>query len=142
MELAKPALDVGLYTNNLESMLAFWEHHAHYDELLKLGGGAHQHRHSIGDSILKVNHSREPTPAGDPTGIRTLTLYSPAHTTTQTTTDPDGNALVLAPTREQFNLSLGLVSNDVQRSAGFYAEAMTLPVMANENSGFEFQIGN
>ena len=29
MQLAKPALDVGLYTNQLDPMLAFWQEHGY-----------------------------------------------------------------------------------------------------------------
>ena len=61
MQLVKPALDVGLYTNDLDPMLTFWQQQAglSFSELLR-GGGIHQHRHAIGDSVLKINHSRTP----------------------------------------------------------------------------------
>ena len=46
MDLAKAALDVGLYTNRRAAQLAFWgdEVGLAYDELHKTGGGVHQHR--------------------------------------------------------------------------------------------------
>ena len=46
MKLAKDYIDVGVRTNNLEAMLEFWTREVGlpYDELLKIGGGVHQHR--------------------------------------------------------------------------------------------------
>ena len=76
MKLAKAALDVGLYTNQREAMLEFWQHRAGvpFDELLPVGRGVQQHRHLIGESILKINHSREPMAAAAPAGYRRLIL--------------------------------------------------------------------
>ena len=41
MELAKPALDVGLYTNRIEAVLAFWQQEAGipFRELLPVAPG-------------------------------------------------------------------------------------------------------
>ena len=60
VKLAKLALDVGLYTNQRDAMLEFWQSDAGvtFDELLPVGRGVHQLRHRIGDSILKINHAR------------------------------------------------------------------------------------
>ena len=60
LNLAKPALDIGLYTNQLDQTLAFWQSDAGvtFDHLLKVGSGLHQHRHQIGNSVLKINHPR------------------------------------------------------------------------------------
>ena len=76
MELAKPAIDVGLFTNNREPVLSFWQERAgvQFSELLKIGGGVQQLRHAIGNSVLKINHAREalaPSPAG---GIRGISI--------------------------------------------------------------------
>ena len=67
MDFAKPAVDVGLMTNDWPShqrLLA--EVGVDYDHLLKVGGGVHQHRYAVGDSVLKVNSHRDalaPTPS-------------------------------------------------------------------------------
>ena len=39
MQLVKPALDVGLYTNNLDPVLTFWQQQANvpFSELLPVG---------------------------------------------------------------------------------------------------------
>ena len=78
MELAKPAIDIGLFTNQLEPMLTFWQNTVGvpFNELLPVGKGIHQHRHAIGRSVFKLNHVRDvltPLPAS---GIRRLTVAS------------------------------------------------------------------
>ena len=57
MQLAKPALDIGLYTNNVDAMLAFWQEQVHveFSELLKVGGGLHQYPAQI-RSGRRVEH--------------------------------------------------------------------------------------
>ena len=59
---AKPAFDVGFATNDLDGFRQLWEERAGlaYDHLAKLGGGFHQHRWRMGDSIIKVNQTRTP----------------------------------------------------------------------------------
>ena len=64
MKLAKDHIDFGLYTNELDSMLRFWQREVglEYEELLPAGGGVHQHRHGMNGSVMKVNHVRDPLP--------------------------------------------------------------------------------
>lgn len=59
---AKPALDVGFYTNDWDSAQAFWSDSVGlaYEELLKVGGGVHQHRFTLHEGVLKQNTSRDP----------------------------------------------------------------------------------
>src|SRR3954452_3627307 len=79
MDLAKPAIDVGLYTgsDDLEASLAFWRDDVGlpYEELLKGGGGVHQHRLTLdaAGGVLKLNASRAPL-AEAPSGLAALTL--------------------------------------------------------------------
>ncbi len=63
---AKSALDVGFYTNDLESTQAFWGDTVglRYEELLKVGGGVHQHRYTLHEGVLKQNVSRDPLDPG------------------------------------------------------------------------------
>ena len=64
MDLAKPFLDVGLYTNGLDEARRFYESTLGlpYEELLKAGRGVHQHRLGLRGAVLKLNHHREPLP--------------------------------------------------------------------------------
>lgn len=136
MQLVKPALDVGLYTNDLDPMLTFWQQQAglSFSELLPVGGGVHQHRHAIGDSVLKINHSRTPLPAG-PSGLAQLALFNNLVDTPQLVLDPDGNRLELHPQHEQApNLRLTLQVNDYAVSERFYAT--TLGLERNDQGAF------
>ncbi|MGV0033792.1 MAG: hypothetical protein ACNYPE_02130, partial [Candidatus Azotimanducaceae bacterium WSBS_2022_MAG_OTU7] len=98
MKLAKDCIDVGVRTNNLDAMLRFWtkEVGLPYDELLKIGGGVHQHRLGLNGSILKLNHARSPLPENTPTGYRELLIATDVSETTPLV-DPDGNKVTLVP---------------------------------------------
>ena len=79
IELAKPAVDIGLMTNELEASQEFWSQKVGlpYDHLAKVGGGVHQHRYDCNGSVLKLNHSRHPlddTTSGY-VGLRVRTEY-------------------------------------------------------------------
>ena len=80
MELAKNCLDVGLFTNRLDEMKAFYGERLRlpYEELLPLGGGMQQHRYGLLGSVLKINHSRDRLPERGPGGgYRRLTISDP-----------------------------------------------------------------
>ena len=137
MELAKPALDVGLYTNQLDAMLAFWQEQAalQFSEMLPVGNGVRQHRHHIGDSILKINHSRHVLDNAPPSGLRHLTIYSDAVDEEMELLDPDGNELSLAPPitdAEGTNLLLNLTVSNLARHQDFYGDVLQLPSVAND----------
>ncbi len=128
MQLVKPALDVGLYTNDLDPMLTFWQQQAGitFTELLPVGGGVHQHRHAIGNSVLKINHSRTPLPAA-PSGLAQLALFNNQAAEPQQLLDPDGNAVELNPHHDLApNLRLTLRVNNRAASEQFYAKALGL----------------
>lgn len=136
IELAKPALDVGLYTNNRDESLAFWGTAIGlpYSELLPVGSGVQQHRHLIGESVLKINHSREPLGGADPSGIRAITISRPGMGAPSRLEDPDGNVVVLAPPdrgpERQLpvqQLRVHLTVSDLQRHLDFYGHALGLP---------------
>lgn len=99
MKLAKDAIDIGVYTNQLEPMLGFWQETIGlpYEELLKVGGGVHQHRLGLAGSVFKLNHSREPLRENRPAGYRELLIARPEITTPASHTDPDGNLVTLVP---------------------------------------------
>ena len=136
MKLAKHALDVGLYTNQLDPSLAFWQDQVGlaYIEMLPLGGGARQHRHTIGDSVLKVNHSRHELERGD-SGLSKLSIYSASVEEPTQLMDPDGNDIDLCPiTAQSPNLSLTLAVTDLARSEEFYGQTLGLP--QDDEGGF------
>jgi hypothetical protein len=95
MDLAKPCLDVGFYTDRYEDLRAFYVHRRGLpdEELLKAGRGIHQHRVGLHGSVLKLNSSREPL-ADSPTAFRRLTIRADA---LEVLHDPDGTEVVLTP---------------------------------------------
>jgi lactoylglutathione lyase len=133
MKLAKAALDVGLYTHQREPMLAFWQNEVGlpFGELLPAGRGVHQLRHPIGDSILKINHVRDPMPATPPSGYRRLSIARPGLVAVRELTDPDGNAVRLLPPGfegiDQIEIELGV--RDVAATAAFYRDALAFEAL-------------
>jgi lactoylglutathione lyase len=100
VHLSKQHVDVGLFTDNAETMLAFWQQKVGlpFEELLPVGGGVRQHRHGMNGSVLKLNASREPLPAdAGPTGYRELLIARDGLGAPVRLTDPDGNAVTLVP---------------------------------------------
>lgn len=95
VELAKDCVDVGIYTNRVDEQRAFWGERVGlpYEELLKVGGGVHQHRYGLRGSVLKLNASRNALP-DDASPFRSLTIGSSA--LGEALVDPDGTAVRLA----------------------------------------------
>ena len=131
MRLAKQAIDVGYYTNQREAMLTFWQQVVgiEFDELLPLGAGLHQHRHRIGESIVKINHSREPLPDLGPSGYRELVIARDGLAAPRTLTDPDGNRVTLVPKGHSGveQIEVKLTVRDPAVHARFYEHALGLP---------------
>lgn len=65
--LAKPALDIGYFGDDLEVSQSFWGSSVGltHQELLKVGQGVHQHRYRLHGGVLKLNVSRDPLPPSD-----------------------------------------------------------------------------
>lgn len=132
--LAKPALDVGLYTNSRDSMLTFWQQDAQveYDELLPVGRGVHQLRHKIGHSILKVNHTRAALDSTPKAGYHELRIARQGIDSPRSLTDPDGNRVTLVPHGHDGITQIELVLNvrDVAAHEDFYGRVLGLPRVA------------
>ena len=131
MKLAKPRVDIGLSTNNLQPMLAFWQGEAGvpFDHLLPIRKGHDQHRHDAAGSVLKINHHADPAPDAPPSGYRELILAREGLTEPVSLTDPDGNALRLVPKGwngvEQAAIRLAV--RDLATHRAFYGGALGLP---------------
>lgn len=99
MELAKPHMDVGLFTNRREEQLHFWQQTVglEYDHMGKLGGGMQQLRHHANGSIIKVNHARDPLAPAPASGIVRVRIARPGLDAPRELADPDGNRVLVAP---------------------------------------------
>ena len=128
MQLTKPALDIGLYTNRRQAQLDFWQGEVglEFDHLGKLGRGVHQLRHHCNGSILKVNHARDSLSAAAPTGMVGLVIARTDLVRPRKLRDPDGNAvrLVAMGAEDIRNLALRLRVRDAVASRGFYVDAL------------------
>ena len=60
MSLAKPAIDIGYFTDNLSKTLDFWriEVGLEYEPPIEFNDGLTQYRHELGGSIIKINTSK------------------------------------------------------------------------------------
>ncbi len=131
MQLAKPRIDIGLSTNTLQPMLAFWQGEAGlpFDHLLPIRPGHGQHRHDALGSVVKINHHADPLPAAPPSGYRELIVARPGLTAPVAMADPEGNRAVLVPPGHQGVMQIGvrIAVRDLAAHRRFYAEALGLP---------------
>ena len=131
MKLAKEHLDVGIYSNQREPMLEFWQQEVGlpYEELLPVGGGVQQHRLGLLGSVLKLNHSRNPLPDAPPSGYRELLIARPDASEPRTLEDPDGNRVTLVPPGHRGIEAIGvrLAVRDADAFHAFYGNALQLP---------------
>ncbi|MGH7864993.1 MAG: VOC family protein [Candidatus Binataceae bacterium] len=128
MELAKPCIDVGLFTNRLEEMRAFWgaKLGLPFEEILALGGGAKQHRFGLLGSVLKMNHARDPLPPRIAGGYKKITIADPRTPHSIDMRDPDGNEVELVPSgkRDVRQIEMHLAVTDEAAFGRFYGDAL------------------
>jgi len=130
MDLAKPCIDVGLATNGIEPVLAFWQGEAGlaFDHVLKLRRGHEQHRHDANGSVVKINHNSEPLPDNPPSGYREVIIARPGLTAPLSLVDPDGARVRLVPPGHDGVTQIGvrLAVRDVDAHRAFYRDALGL----------------
>src|SRR5580704_3703218 len=92
MELAKQFIDVGIFTNQIDQMRAFYGERIRlpYEELLPVGGGVRQYRYGLLGSVLKINHTRDPLAPRIAGGYRMLSISHGDATESTSLADPDG----------------------------------------------------
>ncbi len=130
MKLAKNHIDVGLFTNNGDAMMRFWQQEAGlpFEETLAVGGGVRQQRHAMNGSVLKLNEARDPLPAEPPAGYRELFIARPGLAEPQRLTDPDGNRVTLVPPGFDGirGIGIGLAVRDEAAFRDFYGRILQL----------------
>ncbi len=130
MKLAKQHIDLGLFTNDAEAMLAFWQREVGlpFEETLPLGGGVRQHRHAMNGSVLKLNDARDPLNDAPPSGYRELIIARDGIDAPRDLLDPDGNRVVLAsPSADGIvGIEVRMAVRDEAAFAAFFGEALQL----------------
>ncbi len=128
MELAKDCIDVGVFTNQVDQMRAFYAERIRlpYEEMLPIGGGVRQYRYGLLGSVLKINHSRDPLPERAASGYSRVIIADRRTPIPLALTDPDGNEIQLVPSGQsginQIEIHLGVTNEaDFDR---FYGEVM------------------
>lgn len=133
--LAKDALDVGMFTNTLEPMLAFWQDEVGlpFDHMLPVGGGVRQHRHDFHGAVLKLNHARGALAAPSLGGYQRLIIAKVGLPAPKELVDPDGNRVRLVPIGEGgvTHWAIEVATPDADTFYGFYETALGLPRAAN-----------
>ena len=127
MKLAKPHLDIGLFTQDIAAQRAFWggaPASLRFDHELSLQAGWVQHRFDAHGSVIKVNHWDATLPALPPTGYQRLSIVSKGPEWSGV--DPDGNALDLVTEghRGLTRIGVTVATPEPQRMMQFYLEAM------------------
>lgn len=141
MELNRPQVDVGLFTNRINEMKVFYGQTLglDFDSELPIGDAFTQHRFVANGSIIKLMEARDPLPRRHPGGYETIIIASNRFPQPEAFNDPDGNAIVLVPPGiddvNQLQIRLGV--SDVDRFDAFYANAMG----ANSIGGHRHKIG-
>jgi lactoylglutathione lyase len=145
MKLAKPCFDIGLATNNLPVMLAFWQQDvgARFDHLLPIRRGMDQHRHDLSGSVLKINQLTDPLPNTPPSGYTELLIARAGLESPRALTDPDGNCVSLVPPGHLGITQIGVrvVVRDLDAARRFYRDALGLSEIAAA-SGAAFRAGD
>src|SRR5438309_1566995 len=134
MKFAKPCFDVGLTTDSIDTVAAFWRDKIGLplNHLLPLGPGHVQHRYDLDGSVLKLNARKlDVTPPG---GYRELLIARDDISSPLRLTDPDGNRVTMVPRGHLGVTQIGvrLAVRNIEAHRRFYATALKLPEV-NEN---------
>jgi catechol 2,3-dioxygenase-like lactoylglutathione lyase family enzyme len=127
MELNRPQVDVGIFTNRIEQMKVFYGDNLglQFESILPVGGGFRQHRYVANGSIIKLMESRDALPRRHPGGYETLIIATNRVSQPEAINDPDGNTIELVPPGRddvnQLEVRLGVSDTDLFES--FYTKA-------------------
>ena len=131
MRLVKPMFDIGLATNAIEPMLAFWQGEigVPFDRILPIRPGMEQHRHDLMGSVLKINSHTAPLPDSPPSGYRELLIAREGVAAPRALADPEGNRVSLVPpgTHGVRQIGVRLAVRDLAAHRRFYGETLGLP---------------
>ena len=144
MNLSKPRVDIGLNTNHLADMLAFWQNEMDvpFDHVLPIRKGVKQHRHDLLGSVLKINDYAEPLPRAGRAGYAEILIARPGVTDMRFRTDPEGTLVGLVPpgTLGIDQIGIKLKVRDLEAHRTFYRDALGLAESLHAH-GLAFRAG-
>jgi catechol 2,3-dioxygenase-like lactoylglutathione lyase family enzyme len=127
MDLNRPQVDVGIFTNRINEMKAFYTETLglQFESVIPVGDAFTQHRLVANGSIIKLMEARDLLPRRHPGGYESLIIASDRYPQPEAFNDPDGNSIVLVPPGRddvtQLEVRVGV--SDVDRFDTFYANA-------------------
>ena len=127
MRLAKPHLDIGLFTNDIASHRSFWSEDVglRLDHELKLNNGWIQHRYDAHNSVIKVNHVTEPLTSQPRSGYSGLTIARAGNNSIWQGQHPNGDSVRLVPPGTDGIVGIGVTVStpNPARMMAFYLNA-------------------
>lgn len=129
MLLAKPHLDIGLFTNDIKSHREFWGNIVglNLNHELELGSGWTQHRYDAHGSVIKVNHlvaPLQPKPSSGYVGLSIANAGCSASFSEGRHPDGDFVRLVQSGTDGIVGIGITVRTPDPERMMDFYIKAM------------------
>ncbi len=128
MRLAKPHLDIGLFTNSLDEHLQFWGEFVglKLDQELFMEEGWIQYRHDANNSVIKVNHYSSPLYGNRASGYSCLTIAKEGICETRESLHPGGELVRIVPkgTGGVTGIGITVSTPDPEKMMEFYCNAM------------------
>lgn len=135
MELARPQIDVGIFTHHLEPMQKFYGETLglQFESVMPVGGGFKQYRYLCNGSVIKLMHTRDQLRPRRPGGYETIMIASPKVDRAEALADPEDNTIELVPPGAddvtQIEVRLGVT--DINRFDDFYRRALGATAIGN-----------
>jgi catechol 2,3-dioxygenase-like lactoylglutathione lyase family enzyme len=124
------AIDIGLRTNRIDEVRDFWakEIGLPFDSVMQLRPEQAQHRYTLADSVLKINHNTAPLPDLPKAGYREVIIARPGIGAPKHLKDPEGVDVTLAPPGYLGVQQVGvrMVVRDLERHRAFFGEGLGL----------------
>lgn len=133
MKLAKPHLDIGLFTNDIDAHRRFWSDTVglRLDHELALGlEDIVQYRYDAHDSVIKVNHRPAPFSPQPRSGYSGLTIAREGASWSGSHPGGDTVRLVEPGTDGVVGIGITVRTPDPERMMRFYVEAMEFEQVA------------
>jgi lactoylglutathione lyase len=134
VRLAKPQLDIGLFTDDIDAQRAFWAGKVglRLDHELEIEPGWVQHRFAAHGSVVKINQIAAGVPWRPASGITGLTVAVSGRDEHWSGEHPGGDRVELVPpgTGAVIGIGVTLTSTDPERLIGFYRDALEFEPVA------------